>query len=74
MQLPNAHAAVVDEEKVTMYLLNLAHPDGAGKARFFVALGFNAPEWRVLAESLRAHGLRNPVIETVESQYGNRIL
>lgn len=37
----NAHLAVVDRGKVLDYLLNEAHPDNGGKARFFVLLGFS---------------------------------
>ena len=33
MKLPNAHLAIVEEEKIVGYLLNLAHRYGATKAR-----------------------------------------
>ena len=32
---------IVEEEKITEYLLNSAHPDNGGKAAFFQKLGFN---------------------------------
>jgi hypothetical protein len=32
MKLPNADLAVVSERKVTLYLLNPAHPVGGSKA------------------------------------------
>lgn len=35
MRLPNAQNAVVDREKIADYLLNPAHPDNGGKAKFF---------------------------------------
>lgn len=72
MLLPHANATVVDKRKVTDYLLNELHPDGAGKARFFVAVGFKAEDWHILAASLHLHARENPVIETVESPYGRR--
>ena len=53
MRLPNARAAAVERHKVTGYLLNVSHPDGAGKARFFMGVGFAANDWRALADSLR---------------------
>ncbi len=40
MKLPNAHLAVVEQEKICGYLLNAAHPDNGGKAAFFAGLGF----------------------------------
>ncbi len=70
MNLPNAHLAVVDREKITDYLLNPAHPDNGGKARFFVELGFSADEWRSLAGVLQRLGASFPVTGRVESPHG----
>ena len=36
MKLPNAHLAIVEEQKVTGYLSNSAHRYGASKAQFFL--------------------------------------
>src|SRR5437762_9485324 len=41
MKLPFAELAVVEERKITGYLLNDTHAQGRGKARFFRALGFD---------------------------------
>ena len=41
MKIPNANAAFVPPEKLTGYLLALAHPVGGPKARFFRAHGFD---------------------------------
>ena len=54
MKLRNAHLAVVDRGKVVDYLLNEAHPDNGGKARFFVSLGFSRENPERLMEALRA--------------------
>jgi hypothetical protein len=40
MGLPNAHDAIIPMDKVENYLLDLAHPIGGGKARFFPSFGF----------------------------------
>jgi hypothetical protein len=40
MQLPNADDAIVPRNKLENYLLDLAHPIGRGKARFFLAFRF----------------------------------
>lgn len=45
MKLPNAHLAIVDEETIVDYLLNPAHPDNGGKAKFFLGLGFTVDQW-----------------------------
>jgi hypothetical protein len=46
MQLPNADEAIVPRDKLENYLLDLAHPMGGGKARFFPSFGFQLPfQW-----------------------------
>lgn len=50
--MPNAHGAHVSEEKILGYLLNLAHPDGAGKAAFFIALGYRRTHCRLFQNAL----------------------
>ena len=70
MKLPNAHLAVVDEDKITGYLLNAAHPDNGGKAPFFLALGFRLDDWRSLAAALRKLAGTTPVAKQLESSHG----
>ena len=36
MAMPNANLAIVERRKIVEYLLNAAHPENGGKARFFV--------------------------------------
>lgn len=51
MKMPGGDAAIVDQEKLTGYCLNLEHPRGKHKARVFAAaLGFTAEN----ADELRA--------------------
>ena len=52
MNLPKADAVEIAKEKITDYLLNPLHPDGAGKAIFFLAQGFRPEAWQVLADAL----------------------
>ncbi len=70
--LPNADKARVDREKIIEYLLCESHPDGRAKAAFFIRFGFTVKQWEVLAESLRKHGMVNPVVKTVGFEYGVR--
>ncbi|MEO8494603.1 MAG: DUF6883 domain-containing protein [Planctomycetota bacterium] len=62
MKLPNVENPVVSREKVVGYLLNPAHPDGAGKAKFFTAQGFRVEHWETLAEALRGVARDNDVV------------
>lgn len=41
-----------------------------GKVKNFCKMAIE--QWDVLAESLRKHGMTNPVVKTVESEYGVR--
>ena len=70
MKLPNLESAFVSEEKVTNYLLNPKHPDGASKAAFFDALGFSAENWQELALALLRLAETAPVARCVDSVHG----
>ena len=54
MPIPDAQRAVVADEKVRDYLLNLEHPDGGSKAVWLHSLGYNRLEWQLLAADLLA--------------------
>ena len=56
MTVPDAARAIVPSEKLTGYLLDLAHPVGGSKARFFRAHGFDDGNAALLASGLRAIG------------------
>lgn len=60
MKLPNPEVAIIDDEKLVGYCLNLLHSDGQHKARVFKSaldLGIeNASELRsALLEAIRNH-------------------
>ena len=67
MKLRNAHVAVVDREKVVDYLLNEAHPDNGGKARFFASLGFSRDNPEPMMKALREVAGHGEVVHTAES-------
>ncbi len=69
MNLPNAHLAFVEPEKITDYLLNHAHRYGASKARFFAGFGFDAA---TLAQALLEHGRRHEVANVRQTPFGPR--
>ena len=72
MRLPNADSLLVEQEKITGYLLKAAHHYGASKARFFAGFGFRAEEWETLAVALRIHGQTHEVTRTVATPFGPR--
>ena len=69
-RLPNAELAIVDESKITLYLLSNTHPAGRAKAAFFLRFGFNASSWETLREALLAHGRTGRVIWAGETEFG----
>jgi hypothetical protein len=74
MTLPNAESAVVPVQKVVDYLLNPAHPEGAGKARFFGRMGFRRDQWQALASALRGLAAQGTVTRSLESRHGRKYL
>lgn len=72
MKLPNAERAVVEQSKITEYLLNPQHRLGGSKARFFAQFGFRPEEWMVLADALREHGGQFEVSKVKETGFGPR--
>ena len=71
-QLPDSNSLKVEQSKVADYLLNLAHPEGAPKAKFFLNRGFTRVAWEQMAEALRQHGRSQPVTETVTTRFGKK--
>lgn len=70
--VPGAANALVEREKLVSYLLSTGHPQGRSKARFFLACGFSAERWEILAHALREQCVNNMVVQAVESWYGNK--
>ena len=55
-RLPNVRNAVIEERRIREYVLNLDHPAGGPKARFFIGHGFTRDAWVLLRDSLTACG------------------
>ena len=72
MNLPKADAVEIAKEKITDYLLNPLHPDGAGKAVFFLAQGFKPDAWQLFADALRQLAVRFPVAKQSDSPHGTK--
>ncbi len=65
MRLPNAAYAMVAEEKITKYLLDLNHPKGGSKAKFFLGYGYTIQSWQVLRDALWNHAQHHDLASTV---------
>jgi len=70
--LRNAPLAVVDRSKVVDYLLNEAHPDNGGKARFFASVGFSREAPEHLMKALRDIAEHGEVVSSAESVHGEK--
>jgi hypothetical protein len=72
MRLPNVDLAIVEDRKITQYLLSEGHEDGHGKAEFFKAFGFclQAPE--VLIQALKDLALNADVSNVQASPHGTK--
>lgn len=74
MKLPDADRAFVDKEKITDYLLNVAHPDNGGKAAFFQGLGFKSDDWQLLATAFRTLAKTGEVRNSMDSPHGHKYI
>lgn len=74
MTLPNIECAEVEEKKIRQCLLNLAHPTGGSKAKFFRDRGFDNTAWQVFPAALVEQARRNPVADQSTDEYGQRFV
>lgn len=71
-KLPHPQDVWVEEQKICGYLLNLAHPQGGSKAKFFKARGFTAEAWTSMRDALIKHGTTNTVVRVLPTEFGTR--
>jgi len=69
-KLPNIDRAIIEDRKITHYLLNQAHRFGGPKAVFFERFGFSSDNWRLLRDALLDHARENDVANTYPGRYG----
>jgi len=71
--LPNVSRAEISPAKLRDYALNPRHPDGAHKARVFLAaLGIGQADWEALKAQLLAGIETAPVVGEREDEHGMR--
>ena len=71
-QLPRVANAILDDRKITHYLLSTVHPTGASKAKFFMSFGFSPGNWAELKNALLNHPLNNPVMSQTSNPFGQK--
>jgi hypothetical protein len=72
VKLRNAHLAAIDSSKVVDCLLNDAHPDNGGKARFFASIGYSQADPERLMKALRDVAEHGEVVSSAESVHGEK--
>ena len=70
MKVPNCEQAIVKPEKLTKYLLNLAHPKGGSKAKFFKIHGYDLSNATELENEFMKILNENDVVDVLEIGYG----
>ena len=65
--------ALVPREKLSHYLLDLGHPDGGAKARFFLGHGFRADDPEAFAAALLDHVSAHQVFSVRHGRWGAQI-
>jgi hypothetical protein len=70
MRLPNADQAIIAEDKLAGYLLDLTQRRGGGKAKLLYSLGYNAQRWQQLSDDLRKQHLTSDVTEERDTAWG----
>jgi hypothetical protein len=72
-QLPGVANAILDDAKITDYLLAPSHSTlAAGKAKFFLGHGFSQRDWRELKTALLDHPQANPVTGQAKTPFGEK--
>jgi hypothetical protein len=69
-RLPNVNDAVINESKMTNYLLAVEHPVGRANARFVHRFGFGLQAWEMLRTALLAHARTNAIASRAATPYG----
>jgi hypothetical protein len=73
-RLPGVRFAIIEERKVTQYLLAAGHPAGRGKAAFFRRFGFHSASWQSLRDALLKHARSAQVAGLSETEFGKKYI
>ena len=70
MRVPNADKAIIAEDKLRNYLLNVNNRRGASKAKLLLAMGFDPDAWQQLKADLRSQHLTANARDEEDNGYG----
>ncbi len=70
MRLPGLDRRYIAAEKIVAYLLNVDHPKGGAKARFFMRFGFSSAAPETLHTALLEHPVRFEVSDVGSATAG----
>lgn len=65
---------LIDRRKLTQYLLDLNHPRGGSKAKFFVKHGFAPDDPQALADALLRHPTASGAALTIVEDEGDTVM
>lgn len=69
-RLPYFEKCIVEERKITGYLLSDTHFRGRAKSKYFTSFGFGPIKWPEFAAALRAHAAENDWVSFTPSLNG----
>jgi hypothetical protein len=72
MKGPHADQAVIAQDKLCNYLLNVTHRRGGSKAKLLVAMGYQPDDWQRLESDLHTQHLTAEVDRVADTDYGPR--
>lgn len=72
MRIPNAEQAIIEPEKITLYLLNIEHKRGRDKAVLLSSFGYSIEDWPRLVDDLRSYHLTIDATLVRDTPYGRR--
>lgn len=74
MVIPNIHNAIIEDNKIIFYLLNINHPDGGSKAKWFINQGFQVENINKLKDIIIRQASENKVSKTVKTNFGTKYI
>ena len=72
--MPGRENALVEDAKISGYLLNLQHPDGKGKANFFLKAGFHLDKIGDFKAFLLNHAMTHQVAKAEQTKFGTKYI
>ncbi len=72
MRIPNADKAIIEQQKIVLYLLDADHPEGGPKARLLLSFGYSVAHWQKLDADLRSMHLIEDFVATSNTVWGTR--